>query len=128
MSDNIANLQRKISSAGDLQSVVRTMKALAASSIGQYEKSVHALADYYRTIELGLGACFRSLAMPKSVRTGPRKTTAIGAVVFGSDQGLVGQFNDIVADYAIATLSALPGKPQVWASVSVCTRDSRMLA
>ena len=40
---------------------------------------------------------------------------AIGAVVFGSDQGLVGQFNEVVADYAIKTLAALPGKPQVWA-------------
>ena len=30
------------------------MKALAASSIGQYEKSVLALADYDRTVELGL--------------------------------------------------------------------------
>ncbi len=59
MSDTTESLRRKISSAGDLQSVVRTMKALAASSIGQYEKSVRALADYYRTVELGLGACFR---------------------------------------------------------------------
>jgi F-type H+-transporting ATPase subunit gamma len=42
-------------------------------------------------------------------------TGAIGAVVFGSDQGLVGQFNDVVADYAIKTLAALPGKPEVWA-------------
>ena len=40
MSDTTASLRRKIRSAGDLQSVVRTMKALAASSIGQYEKSV----------------------------------------------------------------------------------------
>ena len=37
MSDTTASLRRKIGSAGDLQSVVRTMKALAASSIGQYE-------------------------------------------------------------------------------------------
>ena len=59
MSDTTASLRRKIDSAGDLQSVVRTMKALAASSIGQYEKSVRALADYYRTVELGLGVCFR---------------------------------------------------------------------
>ena len=59
MSENTASLSRKISSAGDLQSVVRTMKALAASSIGQYDKSVRALGDYYRTVELGLGACFR---------------------------------------------------------------------
>jgi len=27
----------------------------------------------------------------------------------------VGQFNDVVADYAVKTLAALPGKPQVWA-------------
>ena len=59
MSETTASLRRKISSAGDLQSVVRTMKALAASSIGQYEKSVRALADYYRTVELGLRACVR---------------------------------------------------------------------
>ena len=39
----------------------------------------------------------------------------IGAVVFGSDQGLVGQFNDVVADYAIETLATLSGNPQVWA-------------
>jgi F-type H+-transporting ATPase subunit gamma len=39
----------------------------------------------------------------------------IGAVVFGSDQGLVGQFNDVVADYAVEQLAAVPGKRQVWA-------------
>ena len=117
MSDTTASLRRKISSAGDLQSVVRTMKALAASSIGQYEKSVRALADYYRTVELGLGACFRESepATPMAKRKGQADVEAIGAVVFGSDQGLVGQFNDVVADYAIKTLAALPGKPQVWA-------------
>ena len=117
MSDTTASLRRKISSAGDLQSVVRTMKALAASSIGQYEKSVHALGDYYRTVELGLGACFRDSepADLKYERKGQPDASAIGAVVFGSDQGLVGQFNDIVADYAIKTLAALPGKPKVWA-------------
>ena len=117
MSDTTASLRRKIGGAGDLQSVVRTMKAVAASSIGQYEKSVRALADYYRTVELGLGACFRESgpAPLMAERKGQAVAGAIGAVVFGSDQGLVGQFNDVVADYAIKTLAALPGKPQVWA-------------
>jgi len=117
MSDSTASLRRKIQSAGDLQSVVRTMKALAASSIGQYEKSVRALSDYYRTVELGLGACFRG-SKPAALqveRKGQTGVSAIGAVVFGSDQGLVGQFNDVVADFAIKTLAALPGKAQVWA-------------
>jgi F-type H+-transporting ATPase subunit gamma len=117
MSENTASLTRKISSAGDLQSVVRTMKALAASSIGQYDKSVRALGDYYRTVELGLGACFRQSrpAAPIAKRKGQTDAGAIGAVVFGSDQGLVGQFNDVVADFAVKTLAALPGKPEVWA-------------
>ncbi len=117
MSDTTASLRRKISSAGDLQSVVRTMKALAASSVGQYEKSIQALGDYYRTVELGLGACFRDRppAAPNVKTKEPTEATAIGAVVFGSDQGLVGQFNDLVADFAIKTLAALPGKPHVWA-------------
>jgi F-type H+-transporting ATPase subunit gamma len=36
-------------------------------------------------------------------------------VVFGSDQGLVGQFNDVVADYAVGVLGKLTGAVQVWA-------------
>jgi len=117
MSDTTESLRRKISSAGDLQSVVRTMKALAASSIGQYEKSVRALADYYRTVELGLGACFRENEPVATLmeRKAPTHADAISAIVFGSDQGLVGQFNDVVADYAIKTLAALPGKCHIWA-------------
>ncbi len=117
MSDTTASLRRKIAGAGDLQSVVRTMKAAAASSIGQYEKSVLALADYYRTVELGLGACFRESGSASLLaeRKGQTVAGAIGAVVFGSDQGLVGQFNDVVADHAVKTLAALPAKPEVWA-------------
>lgn len=117
MSETTASLRRKITGAGDLQSVVRTMKAVAASSIGQYEKSVEALADYYSTVELGLGACFRESGAAPLFVEGKRQTVAgaIGAVVFGSDQGLVGQFNDVVADYAIKSLAALPAKPNIWA-------------
>lgn len=117
MSDTAASLRRKIDSAGDLQSVVRTMKALAASSIGQYEQSVRALSEYYRTVELGLCVCFREIE-PGTMRPeqkGRSAKNAIGAIVFGSDQGLVGQFNEVVADYAIKTLATLPGNLQVWA-------------
>jgi F-type H+-transporting ATPase subunit gamma len=117
MSDTTASLRRKIGSAADLQSVVRTMKALAASNIGQYEQSVRALGDYYRTVELGLSVCFRGAASAALMShvTRPNDARVIGAVVFGSDQGLVGQFNEVLADYALTTLAALPGTPMVWA-------------
>jgi len=117
MSDTTESLRRKIDSAGDLQSVVHTMKALAAASIGQYERSVQSLADYYRTVELGLGACLResgAAPLPAERKTQAGAVVAV-AVVFGSDQGLVGQFNDAVADFAVKALAALPAKPEVWA-------------
>jgi ATP synthase alpha/beta chain, C terminal domain/ATP synthase alpha/beta family, nucleotide-binding domain len=59
MNETLPILRRKIKGTHDLQSVVRMMKAMAAASIGTYEPAVAALADYYRTVELGLVACFR---------------------------------------------------------------------
>ena len=117
MSNTTASLQHQISSARELQSVVRTMKAVAASSIGQYEASVAALVDYDRTVELALGACLRASPAALPVVATPDRPDGgtIGTIVFGSDQGLVGQFNDIVADHALRTLAALPGDPVVWA-------------
>ena len=118
MTTTTTALRRQIGCAIDLKSVVRTMKASAASAIGQYEKSVAALADYARTVELGLGACLRA-ADPDSAHadTGPmqREDTLVHAVVFGSDQGLVGRFNEVVVDHAMAHLDELPAQARVWA-------------
>ncbi len=116
MSDTTESLRRKIANADDLHSVVRTMKALAASSVGQYEKSVRALADYYRAVELGLSACFRKIEpVTASAQLPSSRPATLHAIVFGSDQGLVGQFNDVVADCAIKALAAIPGKHRLWA-------------
>jgi len=111
MSATIASLRRKIESAGNLQSVVGAMKALAASSIGQYEQSVKALSDYYRTVELGLGVCFRQSLPLEAPR--PAEKGVIGAIVFGSDQGLVGRFNDVAVSHAVEVLGKLSSKPRV---------------
>jgi len=105
VSGDLQSLQHRIDGAADLQGVVRAMKALAASSIGQYEKAVASLNDYYRTVELGLSVCLREAGPAEKVKSGQ----AIGAVVFGSDQGLVGRFNDVVVDLANETLSKHPG-------------------
>lgn len=115
MSDTLESLRRKIEGAGELESVVRTMKTLAASNIGQYEQAVRSLGDYYRTVELGLVACFREPARTDFQKAdGQADEVEIGAVVFGSDQGLVGQFNEVLADFVSATLVALPGDKKVW--------------
>ena len=116
MIDSVASLRHKIASAEELESVVRTMKAMAASSIGQYENAVSSLDDYYRTVQLGLAACFRqdkSLGVMPAIKQ--QQQTAIAAIVFGSDQGLVGQFNETMVEYAVDTLEKMPGKKIVWA-------------
>ena len=117
MSGSMQSLRRKIDGAGDLEGVVRSMKALAASSIGQYEKAVQSLDDYYRTIEVGLSACLRHAGpaeAPSPKRT--KDAAPLGAVVFGSDQGLVGRFNEVVVEFALDSLKKLPGKTkQIWA-------------
>ena len=116
MSDTLESLHRKINGAGDLESVVRTMKVLAASNILQYERAVSSLNDYYLTIELGLLACFRKAGeFAATEKKWKQETDAVGAVVFGSDQGLVGQFNDVLSIYAGDTLKNLSGEKQIWA-------------
>lgn len=117
MSDTTAHLKRKIGGARDLQSVVRSMKALAAASIGQYEKSVQALAEYAQTVELGLCISLKK-SRPVVAETARKEGCGegmFGAVIFGSDQGLVGQFNEVLIDSALHTLERIPGIPQVWA-------------
>jgi len=115
MSDTLESLRRKMGGARDLGSVVRTMKALAASNVGQYEAAVRSLGDYYRTVELGLASCVSQDRAATIAQREGRATGAIGAIVFGSDQGLVGQFNDVLTDFVVHTLGALPGKKEVWA-------------
>ncbi len=114
MSGISEGLGRKIGSARDLQSIVRSMKALAASNIGQYERAVAALYEYYRTVELAVRACSGAVAPPSLPRT-PAGTGSVGVVIFGSDQGLVGRFNEVLAEFAISTLGAMPGRiTRIW--------------
>lgn len=98
----LESLRRRIENTEDMQSVVTTMKTLAAVSIRQYEAAVEALADYDRTIELGFQILARE-HVPHMLqqRDGAQRS---GAIVFGSDQGMCGQFNDEIASYFVEAL------------------------
>ncbi len=116
MSDTAANLRRKIAGAGELESVVRTMKTMAASNIGQYESAVRSLDAYYWAVQLALSATLRQSKPEEGYpQTARNAAQPIGAVVFGSDQGLVGQFNEVMSDFVVNKLKHLPGKKIVWA-------------
>ena len=102
----IESLKRQIKSAEDLHSVVKTMKALAAVSIRQYEKAVESLAEYNRTVEMGFQIILKQKPQTVSMAQ-PVLNGRLGAVVFGSDQGMVGQFNEVIARYAVSEMDKL---------------------
>jgi F-type H+-transporting ATPase subunit gamma len=109
MNESTENLQRKIGGATDLESVVRTMKALAASSVLQYERAVEALKDYFHTVELGLSVCLPD-EPDLSFTENNKKVLPANILVFGTDLGLAGQFNELIAEYVTDTVKNIPGK------------------
>jgi F-type H+-transporting ATPase subunit gamma len=112
--ETLESLHRKIDSAKELKSVVRTMKALAASNIGQYEIAVNSLGEYDRTVSLGIKAYFMEKGIgPKESAKIKRK--GICGLVFGSDLGLVGQFNDSLSDFVTQSFHSLKGEKEIWA-------------
>jgi F-type H+-transporting ATPase subunit gamma len=116
--DTLESLRRKFDGAGDLKSVVRTMKAMAASNIGQYETALSSLEHYNKNVVFGIVAYLgnnRSERSSFSEKLPEKNRTAVIAVVFGSDQGLVGQFNDSLVGFVSKTLGGLPGERKVWA-------------
>jgi F-type H+-transporting ATPase subunit gamma len=99
-------LQSKINSVEDLRAVVRTMKTLAMVNIRHYEKARIALEDYSETIELGLQALLRDryfsetpiTFLPNSQKQNQGR---VGVILFGSDHGLCGQFNEQIVTYTL---------------------------
>ena len=104
--ETLEQLRRRLGTFDDLRALVRTMKALAAVSIHQNEQAVRALSVYWRTIELGLHVVLRELPLPPPA-TRPAGDAPLGAVVFGSDHGMCGRFNEEIAAHAAHTLGPL---------------------
>jgi len=105
-------LKGQIENTQDLQSVVKTMKAQAAVSIQQYQAAIKSLRQYSHTVELGFQIL---LSQPKfsdraySLIHGDIAFKGqLGILIFGSDQGLCGQFNQQIAQYLSQYLSDPP--------------------
>lgn len=105
MAQTLESMRRRIESAEDLYAVVRVMKALAAANIRQSERAVESLAEYSRTIELGLQAILQN--RPAGVALEAQAGRRWGVLVFGSDQGMCGSFNEQVASFAIEQIQGL---------------------
>lgn len=90
-------LKRRIDSASELQTVVRAMKALAMGSIGPYIRAASSLEEYWHTVELAIKAALVHGSWPN---TEDIMQGHILAIIFGSDQGMVGNFNGRLAEFS----------------------------
>jgi len=116
LSSTLEALQKQIASGEDLSSIVRTMKALAATSVRQYEKAAESLDDYFHTVELGLSVV---LSSPQGAPAVPARDSGgpVLMLVFGSDHGLAGRFNEQIVSHALASEG-----PEKWGGLAEASR------
>lgn len=88
----LESIRRKIESAQDLHSVVKTMKALAAVNIRAYEKAVQAIGHFHQNIETGIQVILKN--NPEILKKpNIRQTSQTGLIIFGAQRGMAGNFN-----------------------------------
>lgn len=103
---NLETARKRYETAEDLLSVVKMMKALAAANIREYEQAEESLTEY----SWGILLAFRGLLQAYPLGKPPPKEPArisTGIIVFGSDQGMCGQFNDRIAEHTLKTMVQL---------------------
>lgn len=117
--EELERLKRKIKNARDLLSVVKIMKTISASNIREYEQAVESLGEYNKTIEMGFQIVMRNKPEEFLAVKPLEKKKGLGAVIFGSDQGLCGSFNEQIAGYAINKMNEIEDKERIALAVGV---------
>lgn len=123
--ETLESLGNRIATTHDLRAVVRTMKSLSAVSIRPYERAVGALADYRRTVDLALQVALAGEPPPRSMVESPKGVLL--AVVFGSDHGLCGRFNQEIGRFARTEVDRRGGAARGAAYVAVGARVTARL-
>ena len=101
----IEDLRRRIANVRDVQSLVSTMKTMAAVRMRQYESAADAMNEYLRTVELGFQILQRAGPLWDGAdRVSDQLVTGRGAIVFGSDQGLCGRFNEMIVEHVASRI------------------------
>jgi F-type H+-transporting ATPase subunit gamma len=94
MAQTLETLARRTESTKGIRSVVHTMKTLSAINAAPYSRAATAMEAYHATVLDGLRAFFHRSGSPKSV-AGEKATSVV--VVFGTDHGLCGTYNEALA-------------------------------
>lgn len=124
----VRDARRRLTAAEDLRSIVRTMKAMSAAAIRQFEDAEAALREYDRTVHRGLQAVLR--VVPATEAGLVREAAASGRsdpprilLAIGSDLGMCGSLNHQVVQ---RVRESMPEDPDAAASVRLLAVGSRL--
>lgn len=103
MAQTLETLNRRTTSMKGIRSVVHTMKTLSVINSAPYEQAAKAIEAYHETVLDGLHAFL--------TKFGPLETPSTEhamqiLIVFGSDHGLCGNYNEALASHVAAQRTA----------------------
>ncbi|MBB3185065.1 F-type H+-transporting ATPase subunit gamma [Halomonas fontilapidosi] len=101
MTQTLETLSRRFDTLTSIRGIVHTMKTISAINAVPYERAARSIEAYHRTVRSGLHAFV--------ARTGPIAMPSVEladsvVVVFGSDHGLCGNYNELLAEKVAAEL------------------------
>lgn len=105
MSTTLEEMSRRLNSVNKLSSVVRITKTIAASQIQRCEVAATASQHYALNIAMALYVLFSKTHF--SVQAPGKGSPPTVVVVFGTDQGLVGAFNDRLVQFVAKRIHGL---------------------
>lgn len=103
--ETLDNLKKTLDTSKSIKQVVSTMKALSGANIKKYEKIVKVLYAYRSNIELALQALMMyndiNINELDFIKNSKGKKEKNLAIIFGSNQGLCGRFNDKMMNFVV---------------------------
>ena len=112
MAQTLEYLSRQNNTLGSIRGIVHTMKTLSAINAAPYEQAARSIEAYHQTILQGF-ATFAHRSAGIALDTEDVREQLL--VVFGSDHGLCGSYNEILAEEVAAHCQAQTG-PQTGAT------------
>ncbi|MFX0546366.1 FoF1 ATP synthase subunit gamma [Roseovarius sp. S1116L3] len=121
MAQTLEQLTRRTTSMQGIRSVVHTMKTLSVINSAPYEHAASAIEAYHRTVLEGLHA-FLSQSGPVGAAGAEGDARVI--IVFGSDHGLCGNYNEGVAAQVAQHITASGGDAVTLLSIGAQMADA----
>ena len=101
--EDLQSIKKRIDSAGNLQTIVSTMKAHASSNINEFQNAAESSKDYRKILDMGIHII---LSKDKEIRSSQKKEEgSVINIVFGSDHGLAGKFNERISSFALENIN-----------------------